>query len=391
LGNASTDYASTNGAANAIRNCSALIKKILNAPNHEICFNSGASEGNNYIFQTVADQSAMTSDTIPHVILSSIEHKSSLLAVEKLVKLGRIEATLVQPDLDGRIDPVRVAETIKPNTCLISIMHSNNETGTVNDLKEIGKVAKTYGVLFHSDIAQSFCKLPIDLTSMNIDIATMSMHKVYGPIGLGAIVMSPTVAAFKIAQISGTQYGGLRGGTENLSAIVAAQHAITETLKERSTKHLQLLKHKMHIIDSLNKVFMQQPFHEFYGHPDSAIPSQEYVNDNVRMCFTVLGGDPTQTLPGTLLMSFFKAGSYDLRNRFCNIKLKQALFKRRIIISIGSACNTKAAGPSHVLAAIQAPFVIRSGVIRISLLDSTEPHKVDYLIKNLIEAVKEQL
>lgn len=390
LGNASTDYAKHNGASDVITNTSNTIRKILNAPDYEVCFNSGASEGNCYVFQTMADYCAMYEPgIIPHIIISEIEHKSVLKCCESLVKLGRIEVTVISPIIDGCIDPVSVAEHCQPNTRLISIMHANNEIGSINNLVEIGKVARAYSVLFHSDIAQSFCKLNVDMQECCLDIVTISMHKVYGPLGMGAIVLSPRVASWKLAQISGTQFNGLRGGTENLASIAACQSAMTSTITNRHIKNAQLRKYKQRVLNALTLTFgAASHLHEFYGKSDEYIPLDP-ESSKESISFLVLG-QSEHTLPGTLLISLFKVGNYDLTDRFCNIILKEALFKKKIIISIGSACNTKLTGPSHVLVALKAPFVIRSGVIRISFLDSCTQGKVDYLIKNLIEAVKEQ-
>jgi cysteine desulfurase len=391
LGNASTDYAKHNGAAIIIKESSDVVRNILGVPqSYEVCFNSGASEGNCYVFQTLAAYCS-SKNLMPHVIISSIEHKSIMKCCESLVKLGRIEVTMIMPSMDGTIDPVMIAEAIKPNTKLISVMHANNETGSINNLEEIGKIAKSYSLLFHSDIAQSFCKLKINMIKCNLDIVTTSMHKIYGPLGTGAIVLSPRVASWKLAQISGTQFGGLRGGTENLPAIAACKNAMISTIATRDTKNLQLHAYKQHILNSLAKVFVPANFHDFYGLPDEYVPGASGSAGGAPiMSFLVLGGDAKQTLPGTLLISFFKIGNYSLDDRFCNIKLKESLFKRKIIVSIGSACNTKSSSPSHVLLALKAPFVIRSGVIRLSIMDGCKPHKVDYLIKNLIEAVNEQ-
>lgn len=383
LGNASTDYANHNGASTVIASASNLVLGILNARHHQCIFNSGCSEGNSYVFRTVSELPIRK----PHIIVSSIEHKSSIATIEHLVRLDRLDVTWVHPNSDGIVDPISVAEAVQERTVLISVMHANNETGVVQPLAEIGRIAKAYNLIFHSDAAQSFCKLKIDMEAWNLDIVTSSMHKVYGPIGTGIIVISKRLAAFGIGQIGGTQFYGLRGGTENLAAIAASEHAIRTTLQNRQHKNDKLLRYKLHILNSLQNKFELYGYTGFSGQPDSFIPFGG--TSAPKIGFAVLG-DPVRSLPGTLLLSIFKVGQYNMEDRFCNIKLKQALFERKIIISIGSACNTHSAGPSHVLLALRAPFVIRSGVIRISLSDLVDQNKIDYLIKNLIECIQLQ-
>lgn len=381
LGNASTDYATSTGAASVIGNATQLVKAVLNAPiDASVVFNSGCSEGNSYVFKTVA---TMT-DNKKHVIVSAFEHKSIISCVNELVRSGKLDVTWIMPNSEGIIDPVTVAESVQSNTVLISVMHVNNELGTIQPLEEIGKVAKHFGIIFHSDIAQSFCKLEIDMIRFNLDIVTTSSHKVYGPVGSGLIVMTKRVTLLKCAQIHGAQFDGLRGGTENLAAIAASAHSIQTTYQNRHLSMRTLLEHKKRVLSALQASFTEYSFENFCGKADDYIPHYQPAG----IGFAVLG---KISLPSTILLSFFKVGNYTLDKRFCNIKLKQALFERRIIVSIGSACNTHATGPSHVLMSIKAPFVIRSGVIRISFTKHTTPEDVDYLIKNLIECVLQQV
>jgi cysteine desulfurase len=380
LGNASTDYAVHTGASSVIQLASDTVKHILKAPDDAVViFNSGCSEGNSYVFRTIAESAHLPRK---HVIVSAFEHKSTIMAIETLVKARRLEVTWITPNSDGLIDPVSVAEAVQENTVLISIMHVNNELGTIQPIYEIGKIARHYDILFHSDIAQSFCKVEVDMERAGLDIVTSSLHKVYGPMSTGILVMTKRVAQLGVGQIHGTQFSGLRGGTENLSAIAAAEAAIVSTIADRPLKNQNLLQHKMRVLEALNRVFTPSSFDEFAGRGDDYIPS-----GRTKIGFAVLGKN---TLPSTLLISFFKFNT-PINHRFCNIKLKKALFERKIIVSIGSACNTHSSGPSHVLMALRAPFVIRSGVVRISFTDHTTPEQIDYLIKNLIECVYLQL
>ena len=248
LGNASAGYAET--AREIVHNAQRIVmERTWTRPNtHQIVFNSGASEGNNLIIRSIA-LSQIGSHEKPHIILSSIEHKTSLDCAQKLSKLGLIELSLVIPDIDSRIDPLNIAKEIKPNTRLISIMHINNETGAINDIEAIGEICRKENtnrdnpIYFHSDIVQSFGKMEIPMTKYNIDAVTISFHKLYGPQGVGCMVIGNQLASTIYNSgmgISGSQWNGLRGGTVNTPGIAAALVAMKETFKKRTLKNKRL-------------------------------------------------------------------------------------------------------------------------------------------------------
>lgn len=393
LGNASAQYAKNFGdIPRILEDAKTLIGSWMGLDqNYQIIWNSGASEGNNYVIRAISD--TPTKDgSIPHVVASSIEHKTSLDCLDQLSKAGRIQYTLVQPNYQGVIDPVAIAESIRPNTRLITVMHTNNELGTVNPIKQIGAIAARHGIFFHVDAVQGFGKDRILMAQNNIDALTASMHKVYGPQGVGLLVLSRRFAkTFPAAQIAGSQFDHLRGGTENIPGIAASAAALKSTWTDRASKNERLRKFKLMIVHALDQEFGLLPYVECYNQPDTfRVPGT-----GIRAI--VLGEtDPkytypaANTSPSTLLLSIVKMGNYHNDDRFCNINLKHALFDRKIIISIGSACNTGSSGPSHVLGAIKAPYIVRSGTIRISMSDLTTEDEVQTLIRNLISCIKKQ-
>jgi cysteine desulfurase len=389
LGNASSQYAKNLGDIPKIFDkAKCLISEWLGIDDsYKIVWNSGASEGNNFVLRACADSS---DGSVPHIIASSIEHKTSLDCLEQLRLAGRIQYSLISPNYQGVIDPVEVANHIKPNTRLITVMHVNNELGTVNPINQIGAIAKHNNILFHVDAVQSFGKDRIPVKAWHIDALTASMHKVYGPQGVGLMILSPRF--HQTAQICGSQFDGIRGGTENIPGIAAATVALQNTWQDRSTKNDRLRKFKLAIVAALDREFGLLPYSEFCGKPDSF----RFGETNGIKAIVLGETDPrfnypcSTTSPSSILISFIKTGTYSDEYRICNINLKQALFNRKIIISIGSACNTGVTSPSHVLTAIKAPFIVRSGTVRISMSDLTTEDEVQKLIKNLIECIKLQ-
>ena len=386
LGNASTDYATQIGIIpNIIDEATYLVRSYVESPNATIIFNSGASEGNCYSLRCIAD--TPTKDgSIPHIILSSTEHKSSLMCVDQLTAAGRITVTYCDPDYNGVINPMRIAEEIRPNTRLISIIHTNNETGAVAPVAAIGKIAARAGVMFHVDCTQSFSKIPIQMCANHIDFLTASAHKFYGPTGVGILALSPRAVALGVSQIGGTQFGKLRGGTENIPGIASTLAAMRYCAKDRASKNETLYRHKLAIVRALANEYGLIPYIDCYGQPDEWTTVCDDTPAKV-----ILMGSIIDSSPNTLLLSIIRTGLYPMSDRFCNVKLKQSLFDEGVIISIGSACNTKSSGPSHVLKAIRAPYIVRSGTIRISMLDTVSEDQVQKMIKILITGINRQL
>lgn len=351
---------------------------------HLCLVTSGASESNNLIIRSIVDAAHKRNSKVsPHVIMSSIEHKTSIDCINQLVEDGRATVTFVAPNIYGQVNPADVEKAIQPSTVLITIMHANNELGTINDIKTIGTIANNNKIPFHTDVVQTFGKVPPEMNKMGINALSMSFHKMNGPMGIGCLVIDKTLASNIDAQISGSQNEHLRGGTENIPAIAGAAVAMDITHKKRIEKNLHLEEMKDMIMSELSDYFIFHKYSDYANKSDDDALNmvKTQVNNEKSKAIIVLGptddmGRPNDnlTLPNTILLSVVNmpggsTGVGDSYQRFCNIKLKSDLAAMGVMISIGSACLTSAKGPSHVLKAINAPFIIRCGVVRISLGD----------------------
>lgn len=373
--NPSASNQNAKDAASMIQETRKLIAKecSFDVDKYSVIFTSGASESNCTIFRSVVDAWHSRVKTMPHIITSSIEHSSTIACLDDLSsRLGRLEVTYVNPDSTGRMDAKTISKYIKPNTCLVSIMYANNELGTINPVSEISKLVHKHGIPFHTDAVQGFGKCIIDVPKLGIDAMSVSMHKFGGPMGLGLLIISnKLIKGYKLhAQITGSQQAGFRGGTENVPAIAATQAAIKEVYTGRAKKNDKLIGLKK----TLFTEFIKAGFPVGYGHgPIPAVPSV-YVLSNKDHC-----------LPNTALISFVGPKQY------CNIKIKSALEKKGITVSIGSACNTSSPKASHVLHFTKTPAHIKSGVLRISFGDSnteSEVKKFVCVIKSIINSDK---
>jgi cysteine desulfurase len=397
MGNPSAGYSADIGSDAVIEDAKKLVKTWLKLPNGEGCgysiiFNSCASEGNNYVLKCVCDAYNKKNASIPHMILSSLEHKTSLDCAKRLSEMGRIEMTIIQSGVNRDINIADVVAAIKPNTVLISVMHANNETGNLNKIDQFAELMKKFegrDIFIHSDVVQTIGKYPIPMAEYGLDCITASMHKLYGPVGVGLMVLSPRLRKYlgdcASAQISGTQFEGLRGGTINVAGIAASKKAMEITWKDREKKNLHLMRVREQIAAGLEKLMPMEKYEKFFGRDDKY--TGEDLGSGLRLIYITSG----ESLPNTLLFAIVRLGKYDINDenqRFCNVKLKKALFKRGYVVSIGSACNTKQHGPSHVLKAIGAPFLVRAGTIRISLLDSSSEAGI---VKAISESIAEQL
>lgn len=360
LGNASSSYAT--GAKDIMHKNDELIKKWIQS-NNKIIYTSGATESNVTILKSLA-----SNYNVPHFILSSYEHVSSLDCAKLLEKNDQITLSLVEPNMFGYIDPAAVLKLIRPNTVLVSIMHINNELGNINDIENICKMVKSVNpnIYFHTDAVQSFGKYSIPMQKYAIDAISASYHKFNGPQGIGLLIINNSLLG-KIKNyplICGSQNYGIRGGTTNISGISAGHAALINTIRNREQKNAKLYNIKKYIVDKLSSMYRVQNYSLFYAKPDSFT-----VNSGDKNEIIFLGGDPysINMSPNTILLSIIKIGP--IQNHFCNIKFKKDLYDNGIIVSIGSACHTESKEPSHVLHAIKAPYIIRCGVVRISLGD----------------------
>lgn len=373
---------------------------------YQVIFNSGASEGNNHVIRGLVHASKFANhQNVPHIILSSVEHKTSIDCAKNMKELGLADVTFVDPSADGVVDPASIGSAINDRTVLVSVMHYNNETGAINDIATIGQAVKLASslqnryIVFHVDAVQSFGKTPIPMSLLGIDALTMSFHKVYGPSGLGALILNrdAVMQTGLGSQISGTQNYKLRGGTENTAAIAAVPETMRLTMSNRVSKNNRLLQYKNYIVNALISRYNLGDYAQYYGKSDDYDPyenSAPLAPNDYDIIFigpTMANGlpDPERSAPNTLYFAVVKRAP--LSRHFCNINLRDALFeKHRVVASIGSACSASGSGSSHVLTAIKAPYIIRCGVIRISFGDPTTWKQVAALRKALISCIEEQ-
>jgi cysteine desulfurase len=312
----------------------------------DIYFTSGGTESDNMAIKGVAYEFKKKGR---HIITSQIEHHAVLHCCEYLEKDG-FEVTYVRPDKYGMIHPEAVAEAMRKDTILISIMHANNEVGTINDIEKIGALAREKGVLFHTDAVQTFGKLPIDLGLLPVDLLSVSGHKIYGPKGVGLLYIRKGV---RLAQLThgGGHERGRRPGTENIPAIIGLAKAV-ELRQQRMNQESEALKK---LRDA------------FYEKLTQTIPRLH------------LNGHPKQRLAGHLNVSF---------EGIEGEALLLSLDLKGVAASSGSACTSGSLDPSHVLAAMGMKPELARASIRFTLGNENTEEDVDYVAGILPEIVQ---
>jgi cysteine desulfurase len=343
FGNASTLYALGQEARAVVNKARQQVAKLINADEDEIIFTSGGTESDNMALKGIL----YANRDKKHIITSKIEHHAILDTCEWLKKHG-YEITYLLVDKDGLVNPEAIKNAIRRDTALVSIMHANNEIGTIEPIAEIGKICRHAGVLFHTDAVQTFGKLPIDVKKMNIDLLSASSHKVYGPKGVGLLYIRKGVKIEPLIH-GGGQERKLRSGTENVSGIVGfgkAAEVAGKKMKSDAAKEIKLR-------DKLIKELLRIPKTMLNGHPTKRLPN------NVNVSFEGIEGE------GMILM----------------------LNEKGIAASTGSACSTESLEPSHVLLAIGLKHAQAHGSLRLTIGRETKASDVSYLLKILPEIV----
>ncbi|MDZ7340634.1 MAG: cysteine desulfurase NifS [candidate division KSB1 bacterium] len=312
----------------------------------DIYFTSGGTESDNMAIKGVAYEFKKKGR---HIITSQIEHHAVLHCCEFLEKEG-FEVTYLPPDKYGMIHPEAVEKAIRDDTILISIMHANNEVGTINDIEKIGAIAHNKGILFHTDAVQTFGKLPIDLGSLPVDLLSVSAHKIYGPKGVGLLYIRKGVRLTQLTHGGGHERGR-RPGTENIPGIIGLAKAV-ELRQLRMKQESERLK-KMR--------------DAFYEKLTKAIPRLH------------LNGHPKQRLAGHLNVSF---------EGIEGEALLLSLDLKGVAASSGSACTSGSLDPSHVLAAMGMKPELARASIRFTLGNENTDEDVDYVVSILPEIVQ---
>ncbi len=318
----------------------------LGAKPNEIYFTGCGTESDNWAIKGVAKAYANKGK---HIITSAIEHHAVLHTLSALEKEG-YDVTYIKPDEFGVINPQDVKNAIRTDTILITIMFANNEIGTVQDIPEIGRIAKEHNVLFHTDAVQAFGALKIDVTEMNIDLLSVSAHKLYGPKGVGALYIRNGVRP-AVYMDGGAQERAKRGGTENVPGIVGFGKAVELAYSDLEETAAYVTSMRDYLIDKIEEKI---PYIKLNGHRTQRLPN------NVNFSFRYIEGE------SLLLM----------------------LDHKNIAASSGSACTSGSLDPSHVLLAIGLPHEIAHGSLRLTIGEETTMEDIDYVVESLVEIVE---
>ncbi len=341
FGNASSIYSIGRESKKAIEESRDKVAAALGAQSKEIFFTGSGTEADNWAIKGVAYANKAKGN---HIITTAIEHPAVLNTCQYLESDG-FEVTYLPVDSNGLVTPEQVAEAIKPNTILITIMFANNEIGTIQPISEIGKIAREKGIYFHTDAVQAVGNVKINVVDMNIDLLSLSGHKFYGPKGIGVLYVRKGVKLTSFMH-GGHQERGRRASTENVPAIVGLGKAIEIAANNIDSYNAKLLDLRERTINEIT----------------------------ARIPFIKLNGDRNKRLPGNVNFSFeFIEGE----------SLLLMLDMKGIAASSGSACTSGSLDPSHVLLAIGLPHEIAHGSLRISFGEENTQEDVDYLLEVL--------
>ena len=345
-GNPSSLYMIGQEAKEALEEARETVAKVINAEPREILFTSGGSEADNQAIISAATIGAKKGKK--HIISSAFEHHAVLHTLAKLENEG-FEITLLDVHEDGMVRPEELEAAIREDTCLVTIMAANNEIGTIQPIREIGRICREHGVIFHTDAVQAVGHIPIDVKADNIDMLSASAHKFHGPKGTGFLYTRKGIALTNVIE-GGAQERGKRAGTENVPGIMAMAAA----LKEAADKMEQTSPYIKGMRDRLIAGLKEIPHSAINGDEENRLPS------NANFCFEGIEGE-------SLLLLLDQKG---------------------ISASSGSACTSGSLDPSHVLLAIGRVHDVAHGSLRLSLGEDVTEEQVDYIIKSVGEVVE---
>lgn len=348
-GNPSSIYTFAGEANKAVVKSRQILADLIHAKAEEIYFTGGGSESDNWALKATAEA---YSNKGKHIITTKIEHHAILHTCEYLEKNG-YEVTYLDVDEYGKVNPDELQKAIRPDTILISVMAANNEIGTIQPLAEIGKIAKKYGVLFHTDAVQAFGHIELDVDEMNIDMLSASGHKINGPKGIGLMYIRKGVKIRSFIH-GGAQERARRAGTHNVPGIVGfakAAELAGDFLEKRISYETELREYL------INRVLNEIPYSRLNGDKVNRLPN------NAHFCFEYIEGESLLIL----------------------------LDQKGICASSGSACTSGSLDPSHVLLAIGLPHEIAHGSLRLTLSEKTTKEEIDFVVeelKNIVERLR---
>ena len=340
-GNPSSLYAVGREAKKALEEARENVANHLGALPNEIFFTSGGSEADNWAIKGVAHELAKKGKK--HIITSKFEHHAVLHTTEALEKEG-FEVTYLEVYENRIVKPEDVEKAIREDTALVTIMYANNEIGTIQPISEIGAICKKHGVLFHTDAVQAVGNVKINVKEENIDLLSLSGHKLHAPKGVGALYVRRGIRLPNLIS-GGAQERGKRAGTENVAGIVALSVAMDEAYANLDERNARLIRMRDRLIEGASKIERSR-----------------------------LNGDAVKRLPGNFNMCF-----EGIEGESLLLKLDFA----GICASSGSACTSGSLDPSHVLLAIGLPHEIAHGSLRISFSDQNTEEDVDYILEVL--------
>ncbi|MDP2918708.1 MAG: cysteine desulfurase NifS [Dehalococcoidia bacterium] len=344
-GNPSSVHACGQEARTAVEEAREKLAHLVGAQPDEIYFTSGGTEADNWALKGAV---AARHEPGSHIITTPIEHHAVLETCEFLKEQG-CSITFVPVDRYGMVDPDDVRKAITPKTVIISIMHANNEVGTIQPIAEIGKIARTAGVYFHTDAVQTVGHIPVDVNQMNLDILSISAHKLYGPKGIGALYIRRGTKIPPFVH-GGGQERHSRAGTENVPGIVGLGKAaeLAQEEMDGEARRLTMLR------DRLIKSILDKIEH------------------------TCLNGHPTRRLPNNVNVSF----RYVEGEAIClNLDLAG------VCVATGSACSSTSMEASHVLTAMGLPPELARASLRFSFGKWSTEDDVDFVLQSLPKAV----
>ncbi|MBQ8762737.1 MAG: cysteine desulfurase NifS [Clostridia bacterium] len=344
-GNPSSLHSAGQKANEALNGARQRIANLLGCEAREITFTSGGSEADNQAIISAARLGEKKGKK--HIISTAFEHHAVLHTLKRLEKEG-FEITLLDVHENGIVLPEQVAEAIRPDTCLVTVMYANNEIGTIQPIKKIGEICREKGVIFHTDAVQAAGHLHIDVKEQNIDMLSLSAHKFHGPKGIGVLYVKKGIPLTTLIE-GGAQERGKRAGTENIPAIMGMTAAFEEACKhiDENTKKLSALRNML--ISGLSEI----PHSILNGDAENRLPG------NVNFCFEGIEGE-------SLLLLLDDEG---------------------ICASSGSACTSGSLDPSHVLLAIGRVHDIAHGSLRLSLSEENTQEEIEYTINAVKEVV----
>ncbi len=361
--NASSIHTPGQRARNAVETAREQVASLIGANPKELVFTSGGTESDNHAIFGILNPAlskglvgarhavpAASPAPRPHIITTSIEHDAVLNACQQAEKLGA-QVTYLPVDKNGQIDPQQLRSAIRPETILITVMHANNELGTIQPLEEIGKIAKEADIYFHTDAVQSIGKIPVDVTSLAVDLLSLSGHKIYAPKGIGALYIKGGTHLQQLLY-GGHHQRGARPGTENVAGIVGLGAAAAIAKKAQAEEAQRLSQLRDHLEQELVKIV-----------PDARINAANAAR---------LPNTSNITFPG------------------CEGEaLLIALDLKGLAISTGAACSSGAVEPSHVLTAIGLSPEDARASLRFSLGRQTTREEIDQALTIIPAAVSQ--